>query len=77
MNSVVRKRKHYSNGELNKIIDGLLHPLSKEHPEILILDGVLHGMVEQNPTESILKFIRYNGPELAHKLKLRRHRQRR
>ena len=77
MNSVLRKRKPYSDGELNRLIDALLHPIGRQHPEILILDGILHGIVEQNPTESILKFIHYNGAKLlAHKVRQRRHRRR-
>jgi len=47
-------------GQLNKIIDTLIHPYFKKHPFFVVIDGILHAMVEQNPEESIKKFIKYN-----------------
>jgi len=38
----------YSKGELNKLIDSLIHPLSKTDRSFIVLDGFLHGLVEQN-----------------------------
>jgi hypothetical protein len=76
-NSILRKRKTYSDGELNRLIDAVLHPISKQHPEILILDGLLHGIVERNPAESIQKFIYYNNPKLlAHMIRNKKRRPR-
>jgi len=54
-----------SKGQLNKLIDSLLHPLFKKHPGFVILDGILHALVEQNPEESLHKFIKYNLDKLV------------
>ena len=54
-----------SKGQLNKLIDSLLHPLFKKHPGFVILDGVLHALVEQNPEESLRKFVKYNLDKLV------------
>jgi len=56
------KKKEFplTKGQLNKIIDTLVHPYFKESPFFVILDGMLHAMVEQDPEESFKKFIRYN-----------------
>jgi hypothetical protein len=50
----------YSQGELNYIIDCLIHPFFKESEGFRLLDGLLHGLVERNPTMSLEKFVRYN-----------------
>jgi hypothetical protein len=55
-----KRRRQYSKGELNRLVDDLMHPLSDKKPALLILDTVLHGLVEQNPPETIRKFMRYN-----------------
>lgn len=60
-----RKRKaSYTTGELNKVIDGLCHPLFRDNPDLIFVDGLLHAIVEQNPPLSIRKFIRNNLPKL-------------
>ena len=68
---LVRKRigwHSYTEGELNKLVDSLVHPLAKENPYIMILDGILHGIIEQNPSASTVKFIKYNLPKLLERL---------
>jgi hypothetical protein len=55
-----KRRSRYSKGELNRLIDDLIHPLSDQRPELTILDAALHGLVQQNPPENAVKFIRYN-----------------
>jgi hypothetical protein len=70
-----RKKKtpsHYSKGELNKLIDDVLHPLIDSSPELIMVDTVLHGLIEQNPSETTLKFIRYTLPKI---LKRSHHKQ--
>jgi len=58
-----RKRQSiYSKGEINRLIDSLLHPLFNLNPAFNIVDTILHSFVEQNPPESALKFLRYNMP---------------
>jgi hypothetical protein len=61
----MRPRKAiYTKGEINKLIDGVCHPLSKSNPTMLILDGFLHGLVEMNPPQSARKFLKHNLPML-------------
>jgi len=54
----------YSRGEINRLIDGVCHPLSKANPAMLMLDGLLHGTVEMNPPLSVKKFLKHNVPRL-------------
>ena len=54
------KKLPYSKGELNTIVDSLLHPLIKAYPPLIAVDTLLHCLIEQNPNESIRKFIHYN-----------------
>ena len=49
---------------LNRLVDAILHPYFKKHPELIILDGILHALIEQNPKQSLKKFIKYNYPKL-------------
>ena len=49
---------------MNLIIDSIIHPHARNHPELWGLDGVLHGLVEQDPELTLRKFIRYNVPKL-------------
>jgi len=55
-----KKRSIYSKGEINRLIDCLLHPLSDINPAFSLVDAILHGVMEQNPPETALKFLRYN-----------------
>jgi hypothetical protein len=63
-----KKESIYSKGEINKLIDSLLHPLSDRYPTLTIFDSILHGLVEQNPPETILKFVRYNLPKIIEEI---------
>lgn len=58
----------YTIGELNKLVDSVMHPLAKSNPSIMILDGIVHAILEQNPSESTVKFIKYNLPKLLEQL---------
>jgi hypothetical protein len=62
------KRKPYSKGELNKLIDGLIHPLYKKNGAFIIVDGLMHSMVEQAPGKSVAKFIRYSLPKMLEQI---------
>ena len=73
MSNVYRKRKRtrkrkkttiYTVGEINKLIDGLIHPLAEKDQSFILLDGLLHALNERNPPQSFRKFIRYNLPEI-------------
>jgi len=63
-----KKRSYYSKGELNRLIDNLLHPLFDRGPSFLIADAILHGLVEQDPPKTASKFIRYNLPKIIEEL---------
>jgi hypothetical protein len=62
-----KSKKQYSKGDINRLIDTLLHPLFNRSPELMIIDSVLHGLVEQNLTETAQKFMRYNLPKIIKK----------
>jgi hypothetical protein len=66
----------YTTGELNRMVDALLHPLAERSPELLMLDGVLHVIIERNPPESVAKFIQHNLPKLLTRLMRSRTRDR-
>jgi len=59
-----KRRSIYSKGEINRLIDSLLHPLFDITPAFSLVDTILHGLIEQNPPETALKFIRYNLPRI-------------
>ena len=61
---MVRRRLTYTNGELNRLIDGLIHSKARKDPSLWVLDGLLHAIVEQNPKVSAKKFLLYDGPEI-------------
>lgn len=46
---IMRKVRKTEKGELNRLIDKLMHPYLKEHPALIIVDSLLHAMVEQDP----------------------------
>jgi len=59
-------------GEVNKIIDSVLHPLARKYPYLWLLDSLLHAMVEtssgEDPRKIVIKFLRYNFPKIANTL---------
>ena len=59
--------KLYTKGELNQIIDSVLHPFFDSNQALIAVDALLHGLVEQNVSESTIKFIRYNLPKIVKK----------
>jgi hypothetical protein len=64
-----RKRKAlYSKGELNRLVDSLIHPLCEEDKRFILLDGFLHGLIEKDPPKSVMKFVKYNLPEILEQL---------
>lgn len=60
-----RKRPPFTVGEINKLIDVLIHPLAEKDKSFVFLDGVLHALNERNPPQSLRKFIKYNLPEIV------------
>lgn len=63
-----KRREHYSKGELNRLINDLVHPLLDNSPELMMLGVVLHAFVEQNPKETAEKIVRYSLPKIIRKL---------
>jgi len=61
--------RHYSKGELNRIVDSLLHPFFGSKAAPIIIDLVLHALVEKAPEETAAKFIRYSLPKIISLLK--------
>jgi hypothetical protein len=41
-----RKRSPYTVGEINRLIDVLIHPLAEKDTSFILLDGVLHALNE-------------------------------
>jgi len=62
------RRGIYSKGEVNRLIDSLLHPLFDRNLAFGLVDAILHGFVEQNPPETALKFLRYSLPRIVGEL---------
>ena len=62
-------------GEVNYLIDSVLHPFFDKHPALLVADAALHFFVEQNPAESTVKFVKYTLPKVAGQIKRRKRRR--
>jgi len=63
-------RAIYSTYEVNSIIDATIHPLADQHWVFVVADGLLHAANESggDPVEILLKFVKYNMPELVRRL---------
>lgn len=64
----MRKVRRIAKGELNRIIDNLIHPYFRNYPALILVDGFLHALVEQDLDTSVKKFARYNIPKLLRHL---------
>lgn len=62
------KEKPYSVGQMNKLVDDLIHPLYKKSEWYRVADGLLHVLVGKNIRVSAKKFVKYNLPEIAKKI---------
>lgn len=63
-----KKKKQYSKGELNQLIDSVLHPLFDHSPALMVIDTVFHGLVEKNPKVTVKKFARYTLPKIIEEI---------
>lgn len=66
---VTRRRQsktRYTEGEINKIIDSLVHPWMSGETKAaaLAIDSMLHAMVEQDAVKSLQKFSKYILPKI-------------
>jgi len=58
------KRTAYTKGSINKLIDGLVHPLCASDRRFIVLDVLLHALNERNSAQTARKFVRYSLPEI-------------
>ena len=58
----------HTRGQLNYLIDDLVHPLCDANAGFVLVDEVLHALVEQDPRVSAKKFLRYSLPEIIKKV---------
>jgi hypothetical protein len=63
-----RKDGCYSAGQMNRLVDDLVHPLYRKSELYRVADGVLHGLIEKNARVSARKFAKYNLPEIVKKI---------
>src|SRR2546427_6416434 len=65
-----KRKKIYSTSQINSIIDATVHPLADQHWFFVAADGLLHAVNESeaDPIETLLKFLKYNMPELLRRL---------
>ena len=64
-----RKRyRFYTPGQINRLVDDLVHPFFRKNEAVRLLDGVLHALVEQNSEVSVQKFVRYNLHDVMKKI---------
>ena len=62
-----RKKRYlslYTTGELNKIVDGFVHPFFDKGSGFVILDGMVHALLWEDIPVSVRKFVRYNLPKV-------------
>jgi hypothetical protein len=67
-----KQKPAYSEGDLNRLIDSIFHPLYRKNEAIRLVDGLLHALVEQDPPVSAKKFLIYNVSELVKKASRRK-----
>jgi hypothetical protein len=58
-------RQLYTPGELNRLVDAILHPLARHNPSLMLLDGLIHSVIEKNPKQSVVKFVQYDLPKVV------------
>jgi hypothetical protein len=63
-----RERSLYSHGELNSLIDDVVHPLKKMHWAFILVDEALHMINEGDIEQSARKFVQFSLPEILQKL---------
>ena len=57
-----------SKGDLNRLIDRLVHPLIERDWRFILVGSLLRAMVERNPPLTVRKFIKYNLPKIIEAL---------
>lgn len=59
-----KRKKMYSQGELNKLVDAICHPLAANDKRFYVVDGLLHFLIERAPLLTVRKYLRYYLPEI-------------
>ena len=72
-----KKGTVYSDGELNKLVDSVMHPIARDDPWFWVADTLLHAMVEQDPNLTVRKFLRYSAPKIVRQVLSNRNKSRR
>ena len=60
-----KKSQTYSSGDLNRVVDALVHPLYRVNKGFLLLDVLVHAGIEQDPKLSLRKFVKYNSERIV------------
>jgi hypothetical protein len=55
-------------GEINKLIDEVMHPYFKKYPITILLDALAHASIEGDTKTSLRKSLRYSAPQLIEQL---------
>ena len=65
-----KRKVIYTTSQVNFLIDATVHPLADRHWIFVVADGLLHAANESegDPIETLLKFVKYNMPELLRRL---------
>jgi len=63
-------------GQLNQIVDILLHRHFPRNPDLILLDGLAHAIVEGDLEQSLRKFAKYGVPALLKETERKKTRKR-
>jgi hypothetical protein len=63
-----KNKKHYSKGEVNRLVDSVLHPMFDHGTVFMVIDTMFHGLVEMNPRVTVKKFARYTLPKIIEEI---------
>ena len=63
-----KKRGLYTEGQINKIIDTVLHPCYESSEWFRVIDGLIHGLNEKDAMVSARKFAKYNLAAILKKI---------
>jgi len=66
---VTRKdRPVFSKGQVNRLIDDVVHPLKKLDWSFTVVDEALHMINEEDILDSLIKFVEYSLPEILKRI---------
>jgi hypothetical protein len=62
-----KSRKPFTKGELNYVVDAVVHPLYRLNKGFRVLDVTLHGLIEKDLVKTTEKFVQFNLPAIIKK----------